>query len=64
MLGRISGKWVKKMAFNLIEIYPDKFNKDFENNKKFLLELGIFDDKVVRNKLAGFITSSVQEENN
>ena len=56
-MGSIRGKWVKKMAFNLVELYPDKFGKDFDKNKKSLEEMKLVDDKSVRNKIAGLITS-------
>lgn len=56
-MGSIRGKWIKKMATNLLELYPDKFTKDFDKNKQALNELGLIDDKSVRNKVAGLITS-------
>lgn len=45
------------MATSLIELYPDKFNHDFENNKTALNELNLIEDKSVRNKIAGLISS-------
>jgi len=51
------------MAENLVEAYPDKFTKDFENNKKVLVELNLVDDKTVRNKIAGYIRNLIKENN-
>ena len=45
------------MANGLIELYPDRFSNDFENNKIVLNELNLVDDKSVRNKIAGLISS-------
>lgn len=52
------------MSQNLVELYPEKFNTDFEHNKKVLVELDLVDDKPVRNKMAGLIASLVAEKNN
>jgi small subunit ribosomal protein S17e len=60
-MGRIRTKWVKGMAKRLIEQYPDKFNNNFEDNKKNLNELELISDKPVRNKVAGYITTIVKK---
>ncbi len=51
------------MGSNLVKAYPGRFNKDFENNKKVLLELKLVDDKSVRNQVAGYIKSILEENN-
>ncbi|GAG68260.1 unnamed protein product [marine sediment metagenome] len=56
-MGSIKGKWIKKMATKLIELYPDKFTNDFEKNKQAVNELELIEDKSVRNKVAGLLTS-------
>jgi len=56
-MGRIRGKWIKSIAEKLVDQYPEKFSKDFKNNKEILEEMGLIDDKVVRNKIAGYIIS-------
>lgn len=61
-MGRIRGKWVKNIAKRLIEKYPDKFNNNFDNNKKFIEGLKIIDDKPIRNKIAGYIVSEVEKK--
>jgi len=60
-MGRIRGKWVKNIAKKLVEKYPDKFNNNFDDNKKFIEGLKIIDDKPIRNKIAGYIVSEVQK---
>ena len=51
------------MAENLVEAHPGKFSNDFENNKKVLVEMGLFEDKGVRNKIAGYIQNLVKGNN-
>ena len=60
-MGRIRGKWIKSIAEKLVEKYPEKFSDDFKNNKEILEEMGIIDDKVVRNKIAGYIISILEK---
>ncbi|MEM5778667.1 MAG: 30S ribosomal protein S17e [Candidatus Aenigmatarchaeota archaeon] len=61
-MGRIRSKWVKNLARNLVEQYPDKFSTKFEDNKKALNELKIVDDKSTRNKIAGYVISVVEKK--
>jgi small subunit ribosomal protein S17e len=61
-MGRIRGKWIKNMAKKFVEKYPDKFNADFENNKKTLGGFNLLDDKSVRNKVAGYIVDVVNKK--
>jgi small subunit ribosomal protein S17e len=56
-MGNVRTKDIKKASHELIKMYPDKFNEDFENNKQVLQELKLIDSKIVRNKIGGYITS-------
>ncbi len=49
------------MSQKLIFYYPDKFKGNFENNKKVLEEMDLVNDKSVRNKIAGYITTLKQK---
>ncbi|NIM47241.1 MAG: 30S ribosomal protein S17e [Candidatus Aenigmarchaeota archaeon] len=60
-MGRIRGKWIKSIAAKLVDQYPEKFSKNFKNNKEILEEMGLIDDKVVRNKIAGYIISILEK---
>ncbi|MCD6476943.1 MAG: 30S ribosomal protein S17e [Candidatus Aenigmarchaeota archaeon] len=60
-MGRIRTKWIKNLSKDLISQYPDKFNTDFENNKKVLNELNIIPDKLIRNKVAGYIVTLLKK---
>lgn len=61
-MGRIRGKWIKKISEKLVEQYPDKVSNNFEDNKKFLDELKIINDKLMRNKVAGYIVVLVEKK--
>jgi small subunit ribosomal protein S17e len=52
---------VKNLSKKLVEQFPEKFNNNFENNKKVLEEMQLFTDKPVRNKVAGYIINVVEK---
>jgi small subunit ribosomal protein S17e len=58
---------IKRISTELLEKYPDRFSADFEENKKIIKEIAIVRSKILRNRIAGYITSylhksSVQNE--
>jgi small subunit ribosomal protein S17e len=61
-MGRIRGKPIKNMAKKLVELFPEKFGNKFEDNKKFLDELDLMKEKLVRNKVAGYIVDVVRKK--
>ena len=63
-MGRIRQKFIKNLSKELIIKYPDKFNNNFDNNKKFLDELKILTDKPIRNKVAGYIVTIIKKTKN
>ena len=56
-MGRVRTEQVKRLAQELVEQYPDKFNKDFENNKKLVDTFTTVSSSRLRNRIAGYITS-------
>lgn len=48
---------VRRISSVLLSKYPDKFYPDFERNKKAVNELAKIRSKVLRNTIAGYITS-------
>ncbi len=54
-MGCIRGKDIKDVSFKLFEKYPDRFSEDYEQNKKSLAEMKLFDSKKQRNRVAGYI---------
>ncbi len=56
-LGNIRSTYIKRIAKELINMYPDKFvASDFQHNKEKVAELADFDSKTLRNRVAGYIT--------
>ena len=48
---------VMRISSDLLQRYPEKFTTDFSENKKIVQELATIRSKVLRNKIAGYITS-------
>ena len=56
-MGNIRPSFIKSRALKLVEIYPDQFNDDFDNNKQKVSEYSdVGDNKRMRNWIAGYIT--------
>ena len=56
-MGNIRQLQIKNTAKNLLEVHRDKFiEKDFDYNKKMVGELTENLGKVIRNRIAGYIT--------
>lgn len=53
---------VKRISTIVLEKYPDRFGSDFEKNKKALQEIAITKSKVLRNRVAGYITSYLRKQ--
>ena len=47
------------MANELLERYPDKFTSDFNGNKETIKDFAIVRSKELRNKIAGYITKTI-----
>ena len=47
----------KRLAKEVLEKYPDRFTNDFAENKTLLEEVLINSTKMLRNKIAGYLTS-------
>jgi small subunit ribosomal protein S17e len=56
-MGRIKTTFVKNIAKDLMEKYPESFNKIFDDNKKMLAPLISFTSRKMRNLVAGYVTS-------
>jgi len=53
---------IKRISTELLERYPDRFGIDFDENKKLIKEIAIVRSKILRNKIAGYITSRLHRE--
>ena len=63
-MGKVRPEGIKRIANDLIKRYPDKFSKEFEQNKKNIEEYLIYDAKKMRNRVAGYITRLKRIEEN
>jgi small subunit ribosomal protein S17e len=62
IIGRIKTGDIKKASLELMERYPDRFSREFEENKKILKELNLIEEKRARNKVAGYITHTIKRK--
>jgi small subunit ribosomal protein S17e len=53
---------VKKLSTELLKRYPDKFNVDFQQNKKTIDEIAKVRSKELRNQIAGYIASYINRQ--
>lgn len=53
---------VKKLSTELLNKYPNKFNVDFQQNKKVIEEIAIVRSKELRNQIAGYIASYINKQ--
>jgi len=54
---------VKKLSTELLNRYQDKFNVDFEQNKKIIIDdIAIVRSKELRNQIAGYIASYINKQ--
>ncbi|WP_297487840.1 30S ribosomal protein S17e [Thermococcus sp.] len=59
-MGNIKQTFIKRVARELFDRYPDQFMADFEYNKKKVEELTNVTSKTIRNRIAGYITKLVR----
>lgn len=62
-MGRIKTTEIKRTARKLVELYPEKFSENFEENKQILNNLGIARTKQLRNKIAGYLVRLIKQKN-
>jgi small subunit ribosomal protein S17e len=61
-LGKVKTEQIKRLAKELIERYPSKFSKSFDENKKAVNELTKGTTPRIRNQIAGYITNACAPE--
>ena len=53
---------IKRISTELLEKHSKKFGLEFDENKKAVNELALVRSKVLRNELAGYITSHLRKQ--
>ena len=61
-MGKVRPVFIKKVSKELIEKYPEVFKKDFEENKKLLQRYTVIQSKLVRNRIAGYISHLMKNQ--
>lgn len=52
----------RRFSEELLRRHPEAFGTDFEGNKKILEDMALIPSKQLRNRIAGYITKSKQED--
>lgn len=63
-MGRIKNEAIKKVSKQLMEKYPEDFKTDFEENKTVINKMELFNQKYIRNRVAGFISKRMKRKAN
>ena len=53
---------IKRISNELLEKYPDRFSTDFDENKEAIKQIAVVRSKLLRNKIAGYITSYLHRQ--
>jgi len=53
---------IKRLSNELLERYHDKFTINFDENKKSISNLATIRSKILRNQIAGYITSKLKRD--
>jgi small subunit ribosomal protein S17e len=48
---------IKRISNEILERYPENFGTDFDQNKATLKNIAVVRSKLLRNRVAGYITS-------
>ncbi|HYY47625.1 MAG TPA: 30S ribosomal protein S17e [Thermoplasmata archaeon] len=55
-MGNIRPTYIKRVAIELVKLYPNEFTADYEHNKKMVSELTDVRSVLMRNRIAGYIS--------
>ncbi|MEK6810645.1 MAG: 30S ribosomal protein S17e [Candidatus Thermoplasmatota archaeon] len=55
-MGNIRPTYIKRVAIELVKLYPNEFTDDFEHNKRKVDELTDVQYQRMRNQIAGYVT--------
>jgi small subunit ribosomal protein S17e len=55
-MGKVRPEYIKRVSKELVKKYPSIFNVSFEDNKKCIANYAVIQSKIVRNRIAGYIT--------
>ena len=58
-MGNIRHKNIKNITFRLLEKYEGVFTGDFDENKHLVTKYTDIQSKVIRNRVAGYVTRKI-----
>ncbi|MEK6951646.1 MAG: 30S ribosomal protein S17e [Nanoarchaeota archaeon] len=61
-MGRVKTQLTKRLARELMEMYPDKFSDKFDDNKKILDETIDVKSKKIRNTISGYLVRLTRQK--
>jgi small subunit ribosomal protein S17e len=61
-MGNVRTSFVKRTSRELIETHSGVFTRNFEENKKLVSEKSTVSTKHLRNKIAGYITRLIRQQ--
>lgn len=61
-MGNIKPTYIKRIAIELLDRFPESFTLDFAENKNKVDELCDISSKTMRNRVAGYITRKVRKK--
>ena len=61
-MGKVKTEQIKRLGKELIERFPEKFSKSFEENKLAVVALTKGTTPRIRNQIAGYISSQCASE--
>ena len=60
-MGRVKTQLTKRLARELVEMYPEKFSDKFDDNKKLLDETINVKSKKIRNTISGYLARLIKQ---
>ncbi|HEQ79116.1 MAG TPA: 30S ribosomal protein S17e [Euryarchaeota archaeon] len=63
-MGNIRQTYIKRVAIELVDKYPEQFNEDFDHNKKKVQELTDVSNSKMRNRIVGYLTTYRKKTDN
>ncbi|MFO8133741.1 MAG: 30S ribosomal protein S17e [Thermoplasmatota archaeon] len=61
-MGNVRPTYIKRVAEKLVAEFPDAFSRDFVSNKELLGRYTNIDSKVMRNRIAGYISTMMEQK--
>ncbi|RLF64710.1 MAG: 30S ribosomal protein S17e [Thermoplasmata archaeon] len=61
-MGNVRPTYIKRMAIKLVEQLPEQFSDDFNANKRAIEEYTNIDSKIMRNRIAGYISKILEDK--